>query len=63
MHSFQLSKATSLLNEAQQPYNYLIESIRSRDAQNQTLTEQLTLMEEDIGSVMIELYNKLITYC
>ena len=47
----QLSKATSLLNEAQQPYNYLIESIRSRDMQNQSLNEQIALMEEDIRLV------------
>lgn len=47
----QLSKATSLLNEAQQPYNYLIESIKARDTQNQTLTERLELMEEDVRSV------------
>ena len=46
----QLSKATSLLNEAQQPYNYLIESIRARDSQNQSLTEQLALMEEETRS-------------
>lgn len=50
----ELSKATSLLNEAQQPYNYLIESIRARDAQNQTLTEQLTLMEEDMSKLKAE---------
>lgn len=50
----ELSKATSLLNEAQQPYNYLIESIRARDSQNQTLTEQLALMEEEIGKLKIE---------
>lgn len=46
----QLSKATSLLNEAQQPYNYLIESIRARDSQNQSLNEQLALMEEETRS-------------
>lgn len=50
----ELSKATSLLNEAQQPYNYLIESVRARDSQNQTLTEQLALMEEEIGKLKIE---------
>nr|XP_058960451.1 progesterone-induced-blocking factor 1-like [Pocillopora verrucosa] len=50
----ELSKATSLLNEAQQPYNYLIESIRARDTQNQTLTEQLTLMEAEIGKLKTE---------
>lgn len=53
MYFLQLSKATSLLNEAQQPYNYLIESIRARDAQNQMLTEQMALMEEDMRSVKI----------
>ncbi|XP_015769721.1 PREDICTED: progesterone-induced-blocking factor 1-like [Acropora digitifera] len=50
----ELSKATSLLNEAQQPYNYLIESIRSRDMQNQSLNEQIALMEEDIRKLKAE---------
>lgn len=50
----ELSKATSLLNEAQQPYNYLIESIRARDMQNQSLNEQLTLMEEDMRKLKAE---------
>ncbi|XP_015769727.1 PREDICTED: progesterone-induced-blocking factor 1-like [Acropora digitifera] len=50
----ELSKATSLLNEAQQPYNYLIESIRSRDMQNQSLNEQIALMEEDIRKMKAE---------
>ncbi|KAL9973441.1 hypothetical protein ACROYT_G019903 [Oculina patagonica] len=50
----ELSKATSLLNEAQQPYNYLIESIRARDTQNQTLGEQLALMEEETRKLKAE---------
>ncbi|KAJ7356253.1 Progesterone-induced-blocking factor 1 [Desmophyllum pertusum] len=50
----ELSKATSLLNEAQQPYNYLIESIRARDTQNQSLAEQLALMEEETRKLKAE---------
>lgn len=50
----ELSKATSLLNEAQQPYNYLIESIRARDSQNQSLNEQLALMEEETRKLKAE---------
>ncbi len=45
-----------MLNEAQQPYNYLIESIRARDTQNQTLSEQLALMEEETRSVIFNNY-------
>ncbi|XP_031556074.1 progesterone-induced-blocking factor 1-like, partial [Actinia tenebrosa] len=43
----ELHSATSLLNEAQQPYNYLIESIKTRDDQNQSLEKQLSLLQDD----------------
>ena len=56
----QLSKATTLLNEAQQPYNYLIESIRARDSQNQSLNEQLALMEEETRLFYNIMANKLL---
>ena len=45
---FQLSGATSLLDQAQQPYNYLIESIRSRDKQIQKHKSHIATVEEDI---------------
>lgn len=44
----QLSNATSLLDQAQQPYNYLIDSIRSRDAQIEKHKDHITALEEDI---------------
>ena len=47
----QLSNATSLLDEAQQPYSYLIESIRTRDTQIHAMREQVSLMEDDIRFV------------
>ena len=50
-----------MLNEAQQPYNYLIESIRARDTQNQTLSEQLALMEEETRSGIMFIMNFLTT--
>ncbi|XP_033646351.1 progesterone-induced-blocking factor 1-like [Asterias rubens] len=44
----ELSGATSLLDQAQQPYNYLIESIRSRDKQIQKHKSHIATVEEDI---------------
>jgi progesterone-induced-blocking factor 1 len=46
--NFQLSNTTNILNEAQQPYNYLIESIRVRDSQIKSLQENNQMLEEDI---------------
>ncbi|XP_032219897.2 progesterone-induced-blocking factor 1 isoform X1 [Nematostella vectensis] len=47
----ELGNATTLLNEAQQPYNYLIESIRTRDQQNQGLKEQIAMLQDDLKKV------------
>ena len=44
----QLTNTTNILHEAQQPYNYLIESIRIRDSENKTLREHNRLLEEDL---------------
>ncbi len=44
----ELSGASSLLDQAQQPYNYLIESIRSRDKQIQKHKSHIATVEEDI---------------
>ncbi|CAB4001470.1 progesterone-induced-blocking factor 1-like [Paramuricea clavata] len=50
----ELSNTTNILNEAQQPYNYLIESIRVRDSQIKSLQENNTLLEEDIRKLQQE---------
>ncbi|XP_022091596.1 progesterone-induced-blocking factor 1-like [Acanthaster planci] len=50
----ELSSATSLLDQAQQPYNYLIESIRSRDHQINKHKTHITALEEDIGRLKKE---------
>ncbi len=50
----QLSNATSLLDQAQQPYNYLIDSIRSRDTQIEKHKDHIGVLEEDIGWVRSE---------
>jgi len=46
--SEELQNATNLLDEAQQPYNYLIDSIRSRDEQNKSLKKTVTVLEDDL---------------
>ncbi|XP_066920860.1 progesterone-induced-blocking factor 1-like [Clytia hemisphaerica] len=46
--SEELHNANNLLNEAQQPYNYLIESIRTRDEQNKTLKNTIETLEGDM---------------
>ncbi|XP_047127127.1 progesterone-induced-blocking factor 1 isoform X1 [Hydra vulgaris] len=50
----ELKQSNSLLNEAQQPYNYLIESIRTRDAQNQLLKETISNLENDIRKLKLD---------
>uniref|UniRef100_A0A8C1I788 Progesterone immunomodulatory binding factor 1 n=1 Tax=Cyprinus carpio TaxID=7962 RepID=A0A8C1I788_CYPCA len=44
---FQLEAANQLLQQAQQPHSYLIETVRQRDTQIQTLKERLTRLEEE----------------
>ncbi|XP_041055305.1 progesterone-induced-blocking factor 1 [Carcharodon carcharias] len=44
----ELANANALLNQAQQPYSYLIETVRQRDAQIQTYKEQLTQLENEV---------------
>ena len=44
----QLLAANQLLQQTQQPYSYLIETVRQRDAQIGTLKERLTSLEDDV---------------
>eukprot|EP00057_Strongylocentrotus_purpuratus_P033656 XP_792266.3 PREDICTED: progesterone-induced-blocking factor 1 isoform X1 [Strongylocentrotus purpuratus] len=44
----ELSNATSLLNQAQQPYNYLIDSIKSKDQQINKHKDHINTASEDI---------------
>ncbi|XP_049634871.1 progesterone-induced-blocking factor 1 [Suncus etruscus] len=49
--SQELDRANSLLNEAQQPYRYLIESVRQRDSKIDSLKKNITQLEEDISNL------------
>ena len=49
----QLSGAREVLDKSQQPYSFLIESIRVRDAQIATAKERITAQEQDLRSVGI----------
>lgn len=44
---FQLKQTTTLLDEAQQPYSYLIASMKARDEQNKSLKDIIATMEKD----------------
>ena len=44
---FKLKQTTTLLDEAQQPYSYLIASMKSRDEQNKSLKDVIATMEND----------------
>ncbi len=44
----QLLAANQLLQQTQQPYSYLIETVRQRDAQIATLKERLSSLEDDV---------------
>ena len=48
----QLKNANNVLDQAQQPYNYLIDSIRQREVQVQKQREHITTMEEDIRFIL-----------
>ncbi|XP_067841596.1 progesterone-induced-blocking factor 1 [Heptranchias perlo] len=46
--SQKLANANSLLSQAQQPYSYLIETVRQRDTQIQTYKEHLSQLENEV---------------
>uniref|UniRef100_A0A3B4V170 Progesterone immunomodulatory binding factor 1 n=1 Tax=Seriola dumerili TaxID=41447 RepID=A0A3B4V170_SERDU len=52
--SEELLAANQLLQQTQQPYSYLIETVRQRDAQISTLKERITLLEDDVSSLRKE---------
>lgn len=49
--SQELDRANSLLNQTQQPYRYLIESVRQRDSKIDSLTKCTTQLEKDISNL------------
>lgn len=49
--SQELDRANSLLNQAQQPYRYLIESVRQRDSKIDSLKENITQLEKDVSNL------------
>ncbi|XP_031217223.1 progesterone-induced-blocking factor 1 [Mastomys coucha] len=49
--SQELDRANSLLNQTQQPYRYLIESVRQRDSRIDSLTECIAGLERDVSNL------------
>uniref|UniRef100_A0A8C4FG58 Progesterone immunomodulatory binding factor 1 n=1 Tax=Catagonus wagneri TaxID=51154 RepID=A0A8C4FG58_9CETA len=49
--SQELDRANSLLNQTQQPYRYLIESVRQRDSKINSLKECITQLEKDVSNL------------
>ncbi|XP_054442395.1 progesterone-induced-blocking factor 1 [Pteronotus mesoamericanus] len=49
--SQELDRTNSLLNQTQQPYRYLIESVRQRDSKIDSLKECITQLEKDVSNL------------
>ncbi|XP_066093148.1 progesterone-induced-blocking factor 1 isoform X1 [Saccopteryx bilineata] len=49
--SQELDRANSLLNQTQQPYRYLIESVRQKDSKIDSLKKCITQLEEDVSNL------------
>ncbi|XP_058526646.1 progesterone-induced-blocking factor 1 isoform X1 [Ochotona princeps] len=49
--SQELDRANSLLNQAQQPYRYLIESVRQRDSKIDSLTKCIAELEKNVSNL------------
>ncbi|XP_039096020.1 progesterone-induced-blocking factor 1 isoform X1 [Hyaena hyaena] len=49
--SQELGRANSLLNQTEQPYRYLIESVRQRDSKIDSLKEHITQLEKDVSNL------------
>ncbi|XP_006519316.1 progesterone-induced-blocking factor 1 isoform X3 [Mus musculus] len=47
----ELDRANSLLNQTQQPYRYLIESVRQRDAKIDSLMKSTAQLEKDVSNL------------
>ncbi|XP_030056476.1 progesterone-induced-blocking factor 1 [Microcaecilia unicolor] len=52
--SQELDRANALLNQAQQPYRYLIESVRERDTEIQSLNQHISQLESIINNLSKE---------
>ncbi|KAG7315972.1 hypothetical protein KOW79_020838 [Hemibagrus wyckioides] len=52
--SQELQASNQLLQQAQQPYSYLIETVRQRDTQIQSLKERLSQLEEEVSALKKE---------
>ncbi|NP_001003575.1 progesterone-induced-blocking factor 1 [Danio rerio] len=52
--SEELNAANQLLQQAQQPHSYLIETVRQRDSQIHTLKDRLTRLEEEMSALRKE---------
>uniref|UniRef100_A0A8C5N6N2 Progesterone immunomodulatory binding factor 1 n=1 Tax=Gouania willdenowi TaxID=441366 RepID=A0A8C5N6N2_GOUWI len=52
--SEQLLAANQLLQQTQQPYSYLIETVRQRDAQLSVLKQRITALQDEISSLKKE---------
>ncbi|MCJ8748089.1 hypothetical protein PDJAM_G00160970 [Pangasius djambal] len=52
--SEELQAANQLLQQAQQPYSYLIDTVRQRDTQIQSLKERLLQLEEEVSALKKE---------
>ncbi|KAK3511111.1 hypothetical protein QTP70_031458 [Hemibagrus guttatus] len=50
----ELQASNQLLQQAQQPYSYLIETVRQRDTQIQSLKERLSQLEQEVSSLKKE---------
>lgn len=46
--ALQLSAANQLLEQTQQPYSYLVESVKQRDAQIRALKDTISLLEDSV---------------
>ncbi|XP_004411896.1 PREDICTED: progesterone-induced-blocking factor 1 [Odobenus rosmarus divergens] len=49
--SEELNRANSLLNQTQQPYRYLIESVRQRDSKIDSLKDCIIQLEKDVSNL------------
>ncbi|XP_058885653.1 progesterone-induced-blocking factor 1-like [Acipenser ruthenus] len=52
--SQELERANHLLNQAQQPYSYLIETVHQKDSQIQALKECVSQLENDVSTLKKE---------
>ncbi|XP_053311389.1 progesterone-induced-blocking factor 1 [Spea bombifrons] len=49
--SLELDRTNSLLSQVHQPYQYLIESVRQRDAQIDSLKDNISKLEQDVSNL------------